>query len=56
MVPLITNADYSTSTVAVATAEPRAGLADVNMVHCPALPLSCSILLNPAELGSPGNI
>lgn len=53
MVSLITDADHSTCTVAVATAEPRAGLADVHMVHAPALPLSSPFLLNPAELGGP---
>lgn len=56
MVSLITDADNSTCTVAVAAAQPRAGLANINMVHSPALPLSCALLLNPAELGSPGNI
>lgn len=56
MVSLITDADHSTCAVAVAAAEPRAGFADVNMVHSPALPLSCPLLLNPAELGSSGNI
>lgn len=55
MMSLITDADHSTCAVAMATAEPRAGLADVNMVHSPALPLSGPLLLNPAELGSPGN-
>lgn len=56
MVSLITDADHSTCTVAVAAAQARAGLADINMVHSPALPLSCPLLLNPAELGGPGNI
>lgn len=56
MVSLITDADHSTSTVAVAAAEPRTGLSNVNMVHSPALSLSYSLLLNPAELGSPLNI
>lgn len=55
MMSLITDADHSTSTVAVATAEPRAGLSNVNMVHSPALTLSCPLFLNPAELSSPGN-
>ncbi len=55
MVSLITDADHSTCAVAVAAAEPRAGLADVNVVHPPALPLSGPLLLNPAELGSPTN-
>ena len=55
MVSLITDADCSACTVAVAAAEPRAGLPDVNMVHAPALTLSCPLLLNPAELGSPKN-
>lgn len=56
MVSFITDADHSVCTVAVAAAEPRAGLADVNVVHAPALTLSRPLLLNPAELGSPGNI
>lgn len=56
MMSLITDADHSTCAVAVATAEPRAGLADVNMVHPPALPLPGPLLLNPAELGRPGDI
>lgn len=53
VVSLITDADHSTCTVAMAAAEPRAGLANVNMVHSPALPLSGPLLLNPAELGRP---
>lgn len=56
MVSFITDADRSARTVAVAAAEPRAGFTDVDMVHSPALPLSCPLFLNPAELGSPGNI
>ena len=56
MVSLITDADHSVCAVAVAAADPRTGLADVNVVHSPALPLSCPLLLNPAELGGPGNI
>lgn len=56
MVSLITDADHSTCTIAVAAAEPWAGLPNVNMVHSPALPFSCPLLLNPAELCSPGNI
>jgi len=55
VVSLITDADHSTCTVAVAAAEPRAGFTDVNIVHSPALPFSCPLLLNPAELGGPGN-
>lgn len=56
MVSLITDADHSTCTVAVAAAEPRASFTDINMVHSPALSLSGPVLLNPAELGGPGNI
>lgn len=56
MVSLITDADNSTCTVAVAAAEPRAGLSNVNMVHSPAVSLSCPLFLNPAKLSSPGNI
>lgn len=52
MVSFITDADYSTCAVPMATAEPWASLANVNIVHSPAMPLSCSLLLNPAELGS----
>lgn len=53
MVPLITDADHPARAVAVAAAEPRAGLADVHVVHPPALPLSGALLLDPAELGGP---
>lgn len=56
MVSLITDADHSTCTVTMATAEPGTGLSNINMVHSPALPLSCSLFLNPAELGCPGYI
>lgn len=56
MVSLITDADHSTCTVAVAAAESRAGLSNVNMVHSPAVPLSCALFLDPAELSSPGNV
>lgn len=53
VVPLITDADHPARAVAVAAAEPRAGLADVHVVHPPALPLAGALLLDPAELGGP---
>lgn len=56
MMSLITDADHTTCAVAMAAAEPRAGLADVNVVHSPALALASLFLLNPAELGRPGNV
>lgn len=55
MVSFITDADYSTCTVAMAAAKPGTGLSNVNMVHSPALTLSCPLFLNPAELGCPVN-
>lgn len=53
LVSLITYADHSTGTVSVATAEPRTGLANVNMINSPAVPLSSPLLLDPPELGRP---
>lgn len=53
MVSLITDADDSAGAVAVAAAQPRTGLADVDMVDSPALPLAAALLLEPAELRGP---
>lgn len=53
MVSLITDADHSAGAVAVATAQPWTRLADVDVVHAPALPLSAALLLQPAELRGP---
>lgn len=53
VVSLITDADDSTCAVAVAAAEPRAGLPNVYMVDSPALPLPGTLLLDPAELCGP---
>lgn len=52
VVSLVTDADHPASAVAVSAAEPRAGLANVNMVYCPAVTLSRPLLLDPAELSS----
>lgn len=52
VVSFIADADRSTRAVPMATAEPWASLANVNIIHSPAVPLSCSLLLNPAELRS----
>lgn len=53
MVFFVTDADHSTRAVPMATAEPWAHLTNVNMVNPPTVPLSCALLLNPAELGGP---
>lgn len=53
VVSLITDADDSTRAVAMAAAEPRAGLPNVYVVDSPALPLSGTLLLDPAELRGP---
>lgn len=53
MVSFVTDADHATCAVPMATAEPWTHLANVHMVNPPAVPLSCTLLLNPAELSSP---
>lgn len=53
MVSFITDADDSAGAVAVAAAQPRTGLADVDVVDSPALPLAAALLLEPAELRGP---
>lgn len=50
MVSLVADADQAASAVAVSAAEPRAGLANVNVIYRPALALSGPLLLDPAEL------
>lgn len=50
VVSLIADADHSAGAVAVSAAEPRAGLADVNMIYGPALTLPAPLLLDPTEL------
>lgn len=53
MVSLITDADDSTGAVSVTAAQTRTGLADVDVVDSPALPLAAALFLEPAELRGP---
>lgn len=50
MITFITNADSSSSTISVSTAELRTGFTNVDIVNSPALFLCVAFLLNPSEL------
>lgn len=53
MVSFITYADDPTGAVSVTAAQTRTGLADVDVVDSPALPLTTALPLEPAELRGP---